>query len=101
MSAVAFVGEVGLPIRLDTATDIGDATGFKVLAQKPGGTVVEWTAGLDPADTTDQTILYTTIAGDLSVAGLWTLQGKVTTATAVRYTEKVTLEVQVPLAVAV
>lgn len=68
-----FVGDVGTEILLDCGTDISTGTLLKIKAKKPTGARVAWTAALDGTDR----IKYAVQAGDLDVAGPWSLQAYV------------------------
>lgn len=72
-----YVGDSGTEIILDCGTDISDATVREIVARKPTGQVVTWTAVASGTNG----IKYTLQAGDLNQAGVWTLQAKVTTPT--------------------
>ncbi len=57
--------------------DLSTATVKEFYFQKPDGTILTKTASFT-TDGTDGKIQYTTIAGDLNVAGKWKLQAKIT-----------------------
>ena len=69
MSTV-FAGDVGTEIIVDCGVSVVNATVRKIVAVKPGGRRVRWDAVLEG---TNQ-IKYTTLAGDLDVAGDWSVQ---------------------------
>lgn len=70
---VVIVDEAGV------AVDVSAATVKTIFLKKPGtgGTVLTKAASLDTTGI-DGKIKWTTIAGDLSVPGVWTIQGRVT-----------------------
>ena len=68
-----FVGDVGTVIILDTKVNITTATVRKILAEKPSGQSVEWTASLEGTTA----IKYTIQAGDLDQEGIWMIQAYV------------------------
>jgi hypothetical protein len=87
------VGQVGLPFTLlinedGNAVDVSTATSVKtiIFVQPDGATVTKaanfLTTGIDGK------ITYTTIAGDLSLPGVWTIQGYVETATQKLWTDE-------------
>ena len=59
--------------------DISAATTKNILLKPPTGTLLT-KAGVYVTDGTDGKIKYTTIDGDLSVVGVWQIQGHVVTA---------------------
>lgn len=58
------------------AVNISGATTLTIYLTKPNGTVLTKTASLDTTGT-DGKMKYTTVSGDLSVAGTWKIQGYV------------------------
>lgn len=70
-----YVGDKGTEIILDCGADISTATIRKIKAKKPDGSTVDWTA--TASGTT--AVKYTTLTGDLSMAGNWQLQAYVET----------------------
>lgn len=68
-----YVGDTGTAIELDTEADLTGAA-VAILAQKPDGTSVEWTAV-----PTGAIVRYLTLADDLDQAGTWKLQAEVST----------------------
>ncbi|MEW6314619.1 MAG: hypothetical protein AB1513_11370 [Pseudomonadota bacterium] len=82
----AYVGEVGKNIDLDAGAGV-DLTGYTLAMefQKPDGTAMEKVAALKPATT--NVVRYTTVAGDLDMAGTWKVQIKATSAAALWFGE--------------
>lgn len=70
---VIFVGDVGTEIRLDCGVDISTSTVQEIHVRKPNGQSVVWAA--DPFGT--NFISYTTVTGDINIAGKWLLQAYV------------------------
>ena len=68
-----FVGDVGTEIVLDCKEDISAATAREIVARRPNGTRVAWSAVADGTTA----IKYVTQDGDLCVAGNWKLQARV------------------------
>lgn len=68
-----YVGSIGTLIALDCGEDVSVATVRTIKARRPNGSTVDWTAGADGT----HGIAYTTVSGDLSMAGLWTFQSYV------------------------
>ena len=66
--------------------DISTADPIKIIFNKPDGSALVKTAELT-GDGTDGQMEYTTITADLSVAGEWQNQGKVTISGSVWYTD--------------
>lgn len=90
MAAELHVGDIGTEILVTltdqdgTAVDVSSASTLTILARKPDGTVIEWTATAGPADPdatpsdgSDGAFHYLTTDGDLDAAGLWRFQGYV------------------------
>ena len=73
MSTKTYIGDVGTVIELDTGVSLASANALSIEASKPGGATVSWTA-----TAAGTKLSYTTQAGDLDVAGKWTLQAKAT-----------------------
>ena len=73
MSTQVFVGDVGTEIALDCGTALSTASVRRIIAKKPNGTRVTWTAVADGTNG----IKYVTQANDLDVAGTWQLQAYV------------------------
>lgn len=63
------VGDIGTRIKLNAGEDISAATCAKIIAQKPSGEVVVWTATI-----VANYAYYNTVDGDLDESGVWTLQ---------------------------
>jgi hypothetical protein len=57
---------VGVELRFDIGQSLAGATKMQIHVEKPGGTVVSWTATQYGST---QYITYTTIAGDFDVVG--------------------------------
>lgn len=70
-----YVGDKGTEIILDCGSDVSTATVRKIKAKRPDGTTVDWTAAASGTNS----IKYTTLTGDLSMAGNWQLQAYVET----------------------
>lgn len=60
-----------------TVVDISTASTVAIYIKKPDGTILSRSGTLD-TDGTDGKMYYTTQAGDIDVAGLYKIQGKVT-----------------------
>lgn len=73
MTNAIYVNAVGVEFRLNTGVDISAATLLEIHVKKPSG-IVKWTAA---RYLTTQKITYTTVVGDLSEAGTYTLQAYV------------------------
>ena len=73
MTTQVFVGDIGTEIAVDCGTSLTTATVRKIIAKKPNGTSVTWTAVADGTNG----IKYVTQANDLDVAGVWQLQAYV------------------------
>jgi hypothetical protein len=73
-----YAGDIGTVILLNTGVDVSAATVKKMRVRKPSGTVVEWTATTPPGQ--NNYLTYTTIAGDIDQAGVWSIQAQVTMA---------------------
>ena len=75
------VGDIGtvltVTVKDDTAVvDISSATTKQIILRKPSGTNLEKT-GVFVTDGSDGQMKYTTVSGDLSEAGDWSVQAKV------------------------
>lgn len=68
-----FTGDIGTEIKLDCKSDVSSATVKSIVARKPNGSKVTWSATLEGTDF----IKYVILSGDLDVAGTWHLQAKV------------------------
>ena len=91
------VGDIGTIIRLTVkedgvAVDLSSATTKELVFKKPNGTTVSKTA-LFETDGTDGILQYTTIAGDLDVAGRWKVQANLELASWSGHTQAVTFSV--------
>lgn len=81
-SAEVHIGDIGTELRLvvsdqdDSVVDLSAATDTLFIITKPNGTILEITADLY-TDGTDGTLTYSTIDGDLSVAGLYKIQARI------------------------
>lgn len=73
MTTQVFVGDVGTEIALDCGTALSSATVRRIIAKKPNGTSVTWTAVADGTNG----IKYVTQPNDLDIAGVWQLQAYV------------------------
>lgn len=76
MTSPVFVGDIGTEIVLDCGQTITGATKLEIVARRPDGTNVTWTASAD----TTTAIKYATQANDLNQAGDWKLQAYIETA---------------------
>jgi hypothetical protein len=75
------VGDIGTQFVVEvkdgsTAVDVSSATTKQILIKKPDGTLLTKTAGFF-TDGTDGKLTYSTISGDLSIAGTWKIQAYV------------------------
>lgn len=59
-----------------SALDISTASEKKIIFKKSNGFVVEKTAEFN-TDGSDGKVYYTTVADDLSITGIWSIQAKV------------------------
>lgn len=75
MTSPVFVGDTGTEIVLETGVDLSSATLRRIVARKPNGVDVNWTATADSATA----IKYVTQDNDLDLAGVWQLQAYVET----------------------
>ncbi len=98
LDAEIMVGDIGTELVVE-ATDeggevvnIASASALTVYLTKPDGTVLTKTGTLD-ASGTDGLFKYTTVSGDLSVAGTWRIQGRVTLGSARWSTREATFKV--------
>jgi hypothetical protein len=73
MSNQIFVGDIGTQIIVDTGEALASATVLQLKIKKPDGTKVTKTATI--TETTK--LLYSTIAGDLNLAGEYIVQAYV------------------------
>ena len=83
------VGNIGTMFKCtvlsnDVAENISAATTKKIIFLKSDATRVEKDASFYP-DGTDGILTYTTVDGDLSVAGVWRIQGYVEIGSSVFY----------------
>jgi len=69
-----YVGEIGTVITVDCGCDISGATVKSLKVRKPDGTEVSWTATIYNSNY----LRYTTISGDLNLAGTYYIQAYVT-----------------------
>ena len=75
------VGDIGTVFSVTvkdgtTVVDISNASTKQILLQDPDGTTQTKTAEYE-TDGTDGVIKYTTVSGDLTLAGTWKIQAKV------------------------
>lgn len=63
--------DIGTVITIDLGESIETSTARRILYRKADGTSGSWTATLAPSNTG---VRYTTVNGDLDVAGQWELQ---------------------------
>lgn len=89
MTSKVYVGDTGTRITLNCGTDISSASALEILARKPGGTAVTWTATLSGSDG----LYYDTQAATLDQAGDWSLQARVVIGSGVWRGETVLLTV--------
>lgn len=85
MSNEMHIGDIGSVIRITVkdagvAVDISSASTKQILLEKPDGTILTKTAQFLTTGA-DGVIQYTTIAGDLDVAGIWRAQAYIVSAT--------------------
>lgn len=83
------VGNVGTTFKCtiessSRAENIGGATTKNIIFTKPDGTKVTKDASLF-TDGLDGIMVYTTVAGDLNIAGLWRIQGYVELSVSEKY----------------
>lgn len=77
LGAVGVVFELELVDCNGSPVDISEATGLEMLFRSPRGTLLTKTATMTVPGTLGK-ITYTTVDGDLSVAGRWSRQARVT-----------------------
>ncbi len=63
--AKLYIGDIGTLIEIDLGENISTASGLKLEVEKPDNTRVEWTPTLYGTNY----LRYTTVSGDLNVAG--------------------------------
>ena len=68
-----FVGDTGTQIILDCVVDISTATLMNIVAKKPNGVTVTWTATLNGTTA----VQYITQATDIDTPGMWRMQAYV------------------------
>lgn len=89
-----FVGDVGTEFILDCGVDISTATVRKIIVRKPiTGERVEWSAVAEGTTS----IKYTTILGDISSAGIMTLQSYIEMPAWKGYGNKVNITISSPI----
>lgn len=80
LDAVPHVGQIGLPLVVHAVDqdgadiDLSAATTLTIYLTPPAGATLEKAAVLDTTGA-DGKFKYTTVAGDLSAAGRWKIQG--------------------------
>lgn len=74
MSNKVYVGDYGTVVSINCGEDVSGATVAQLKVQKPGGTIVTWTATVYGTDY----LRYTIQDGDLDEAGVWKIQAAVT-----------------------
>lgn len=90
MASEVHVGDIGTVIQVTikdssgTAIDISGASTKSILVLKPDGTEVTWDAEY-VTDGSDGAINYTTVSGDLNVAGVCYLQPQIVWASGVSF----------------
>jgi hypothetical protein len=72
-----YVGDVGTVIVLDCKISLSAALSLIIVAKKPNGDIVEWTAEKNITED-DTSLKYAVLQGDLDIPGTWELQAKVT-----------------------
>lgn len=78
---IAYVGDIGTIINLDTQSDLTGATTLEMEIKKPSGATVTKTAAIPVGlDATDGIITYATIAGDFDEAGKYYIQAHIASA---------------------
>lgn len=93
MTAV-FAGDIGTEFILDCGVDISTATVRKIIVRKPvTGERVEWTAIAEGTTA----IKYTTLPGDISTAGIMTVQAYIEMPTWKGYGSKVNVTINSPI----
>ena len=65
-----YINQVGVTISVDCGQDVTTALTYKLEVRRPDGSYVEW----QPIISGGTLLQYTTIAGDLSVPGLYAVQ---------------------------
>ena len=92
MTSKTYVGDTGTRITMAAGTDISTASALEILARKPDGSTVTWTATLSGADA----LYFDTLADTLDQAGNWKLQARVAIGTGEWRGESVLLSVYAP-----
>lgn len=89
MTSKVYAGDTGTRITLGCGTNISTASALEIMARKPDGTAVTWTATLSGADS----LYFDTLANTLDQAGDWALQARVTIGSGVWRGETILLTV--------
>lgn len=85
------VGDVGIAFKVtisdcETIVDISSASTKQILLYKPDGTVLTKTASFF-TDGTDGILTYSTISGDIDLAGFWRIEAYVVLGASQYYSE--------------
>ena len=85
------VADIGVTFKItitdcDTAVDISTASTKQIWLYKPDGTVLTKTASFF-TDGTDGIITYTTVSGDIDIAGFWRIEAYVVMGTSEYHSE--------------
>ena len=79
-----FLGDRGTELKVNTGQDISAASEVLILYSDPSGTRGSWTGSVSDSNY----ILYEFASDDITTAGTWVIQGKITfSASSVYYTE--------------
>jgi hypothetical protein len=74
-----FTSQTDLTIQLKTFKNITNAQSVKIKYRKPNGVLGEWTANV--VDATNGIIDFNAFAGQVDIAGSWTIWAKITDST--------------------
>jgi len=85
------VGDIGISFKVtiedcDSIVDISAATTKQILLYKPDGSVLTKTASFF-TDGTDGILKYSTISGDIDIAGFWRIEAYVVLGSSEYYSE--------------
>lgn len=75
MSNIAYVGDIGTVILLDTGIIITGATALTIEALKPSGAISHWTATVH---TDNRSVKHTIVSTEFDEPGTYILQAKLT-----------------------
>ena len=76
MAGKIYKGDYGVVVRVDTKIDLTSATGHTLKIYKPNGIEASWACTVESPDT-GGILTYTTVLGDLNVAGTYKLYAEV------------------------